>query len=60
MNKCDPFYCEGLTGVTFFDVALFGVVDCQEAWWCGCGGLAGGGRGGWDEEVEGVVGFWSG
>ena len=55
MNKCDPFYCEGLTGGSHFLMSHF------LGWWTArCGGLAGGGWGGWGEEVEGVVGFWSG
>ena len=50
MNKCDPFYCGGLTRGHIFRVALFGVGDWQEAGWCGCWGQGGvgGGRVGWD------------
>ena len=38
MNKCDPFYCEGLTRGHIFGVALFGVGDWQEAGWYGSWG----------------------
>ena len=59
MNKCDPFYCEGLTGGHIFDVALFGVGDWQEAGWLGLFGWswgeAGGGQGVWGEAVKWVV-----
>ena len=59
MNKCDPFYCEGLTRGHIFCCHIFRVGDWQEAEWLGLFGWswgeAGGGQGVWGEAVKWLV-----